>query len=141
MRETTSQSLGVVLRFLDIPGVQGVLGALLQLLAQTQWEVRHGGLLGLKYMLAVRQVSAHRTRDKYLDRVEQIHCSSLIRVCHRYTVHINCSRYVFIFTSQFSWVLFYLFKIKNVLFCSGYDRDSFANGAAPNILRPTGHRR
>ncbi|XP_064613763.1 TATA-binding protein-associated factor 172-like [Liolophura sinensis] len=55
VRETTSQSLGVVLRFLDTPGVQGVLGALLQLLAQTQWEVRHGGLLGLKYMLAVRQ--------------------------------------------------------------------------------------
>lgn len=30
---------------------------LLKLLTQEQWEVRHGGLLGIKYALAVRQVT------------------------------------------------------------------------------------
>lgn len=30
---------------------------LLKLLTQEQWEVRHGGLLGIKYALAVRQVN------------------------------------------------------------------------------------
>jgi hypothetical protein len=35
----------------------GVLKVLLQLLAQKEWEARHGGLLGLKYLLAVREVT------------------------------------------------------------------------------------
>lgn len=30
---------------------------LLTLQAQEEWEVRHGGLLGLKYLMAVRQVN------------------------------------------------------------------------------------
>jgi len=38
-------------------GVRGVLRVLLQLLVQKDWEARHGGLLGLKYLLAVREVS------------------------------------------------------------------------------------
>ena len=29
---------------------------LLTLQAQEEWEVRHGGLMGLKYLMAVRQV-------------------------------------------------------------------------------------
>ena len=36
--------------------VQNVVRVLLQLLQQNQWEVRHGGLLGLKYVMAVRKV-------------------------------------------------------------------------------------
>ncbi len=56
VRETCAQALGVVLRHMSVSGVQGVLGVLLQLLSQKQWEVRHGGLLGLKYLLAVRKV-------------------------------------------------------------------------------------
>jgi TATA-binding protein-associated factor len=38
-------------------GVNGVLKVLLQLLTQNEWEARHGGLLGLKYLLAVREVT------------------------------------------------------------------------------------
>jgi hypothetical protein len=38
-------------------GVNGVLKVLFQLLAQKDWEARHGGLLGLKYLLAVREVT------------------------------------------------------------------------------------
>lgn len=36
--------------------VEKVVSCLLQLLDNTDWEARHGGLLGLKYVLAVRQV-------------------------------------------------------------------------------------
>ncbi|KDR13008.1 TATA-binding protein-associated factor 172 [Zootermopsis nevadensis] len=35
--------------------VKGVLKILLQLLTHNEWEARHGGLLGLKYLLAVRE--------------------------------------------------------------------------------------
>jgi hypothetical protein len=37
-------------------GVNGVLRVLLQLLTHSEWEARHGGLLGLKYLLAVKEV-------------------------------------------------------------------------------------
>ncbi|XP_052235352.1 TATA-binding protein-associated factor 172-like isoform X2 [Dreissena polymorpha] len=55
VRETCAQTLGVVMKWLERGGIQGVLGVLLQLLQQAQWEVRHGGLLGIKYLLAVRR--------------------------------------------------------------------------------------
>ncbi|XP_078455706.1 TATA-binding protein-associated factor 172 [Lampetra fluviatilis] len=55
VRETCAQTLGVVLRHMRAEGVLGTTRVLLQLLGQEQWEVRHGGLLGLKYTLAVRQ--------------------------------------------------------------------------------------
>ncbi|XP_041362673.1 TATA-binding protein-associated factor 172-like isoform X2 [Gigantopelta aegis] len=55
VRETCAQTLGVIVKYLDIDGVHGVLGVLLQLLSQNRWEVRHGGLLSLKYLLAVRR--------------------------------------------------------------------------------------
>jgi hypothetical protein len=38
-------------------GVHKTVDVLLKLLTQEQWEVRHGGLLGIKYALAVRQVT------------------------------------------------------------------------------------
>ncbi|XP_060070663.1 TATA-binding protein-associated factor 172-like isoform X2 [Ylistrum balloti] len=55
VRETCAQTLGVVVRCLEPWGVEGVVHILLQLLAQRQWEVRHGGLLGFKYLLAIRK--------------------------------------------------------------------------------------
>ena len=56
MRESCSQSLGVVMKYLETESIRGVTNILLQLLKQQQWEVRHGGLLGIKYLLAVRRV-------------------------------------------------------------------------------------
>ena len=56
MRETCAQTLGVTLHHLSIPSIVGIVNILTQLLGQREWEVRHGGLLGLKYLLAVRQV-------------------------------------------------------------------------------------
>lgn len=60
VRETCAQCLGTVLRLMNETGIQGVLRVLLQLLEQTEWEARHGGLLGLKYLLAVKAVSLNR---------------------------------------------------------------------------------
>ncbi|XP_012515118.1 PREDICTED: TATA-binding protein-associated factor 172 [Propithecus coquereli] len=56
VRETCAQTLGVVLKHMNETGVHKTVDVLLKLLTQEQWEVRHGGLLGIKYALAVRQV-------------------------------------------------------------------------------------
>lgn len=56
VRETCAQALGVALRHMKENGVSMTVDVLLKLLKEDQWEVRHGGLLGIKYALAVRQV-------------------------------------------------------------------------------------
>ncbi|ORY95444.1 hypothetical protein BCR43DRAFT_301359 [Syncephalastrum racemosum] len=64
VRETCSQTLGVVLQYMRPEAVQKVHQTLLKLIAQDDeasfggrsiWEVRHAGLLGLKYAVAVRK--------------------------------------------------------------------------------------
>ncbi|KAI8096669.1 uncharacterized protein BX664DRAFT_324574 [Halteromyces radiatus] len=63
VRETCSQTLGVVLQYMQAEGVVKVHETLLKLIAQDDpafgsksiWEVRHAGLLGLKYTVAVRK--------------------------------------------------------------------------------------
>lgn len=56
VRETCAQTLGVALRHMNETGVSMTVEVLLKLLKEDQWEARHGGLLGIKYALAVRQV-------------------------------------------------------------------------------------
>lgn len=56
VRETCAQTLGVALRHMNESGVSMTVDVLLKLLKEDQWEARHGGLLGIKYALAVRQV-------------------------------------------------------------------------------------
>ena len=55
VRETTAQALGSLAKLMDAEQVQSVVSVLLQLLQQSEWETRHGGLLGLKYLMATRQ--------------------------------------------------------------------------------------
>ncbi|CAJ0917243.1 unnamed protein product [Ranitomeya imitator] len=55
VREACAQTLGVVLKHMNESGVHNTVKILLRLLTQEQWEVRHGGLLGIKYALAIRQ--------------------------------------------------------------------------------------
>ncbi|XP_061914731.1 TATA-binding protein-associated factor 172 [Entelurus aequoreus] len=55
VRETCAQALGVALLYMNETGVSMTVDVLLKLLQEDQWEVRHGGLLGIKYALAVRQ--------------------------------------------------------------------------------------
>ncbi|KAG8190202.1 hypothetical protein JTE90_011924 [Oedothorax gibbosus] len=55
VRETCAQVLGIVTNIVSKERVQRVLEILLQLLIRPEWEARHGGLLGLKYILSVRK--------------------------------------------------------------------------------------
>ncbi|GIY32713.1 TATA-binding protein-associated factor 172 [Caerostris extrusa] len=54
VRETCAQVLGTVANIMTVDRVKRILEILLQLLARPEWEARHGGLLGLKYILSVR---------------------------------------------------------------------------------------
>ncbi|XP_035893107.1 LOW QUALITY PROTEIN: TATA-binding protein-associated factor 172-like [Anopheles stephensi] len=55
VRETCAQVLGTVLRQLPLAKVHQTVAILLTFVKQKEWEVRHGGLLGIKYMLVVRE--------------------------------------------------------------------------------------
>ncbi|EDS39763.1 TATA-binding protein-associated factor 172 [Culex quinquefasciatus] len=55
VRETCAQVLGTVLKQLPIEKVHKTVNILLTFIKQKDWEVRHGGLLGIKYMLVVRE--------------------------------------------------------------------------------------
>ncbi|KAI3435532.1 hypothetical protein D9Q98_001597 [Chlorella vulgaris] len=55
VRETAAQAMGAVARPLPQHALPSLLGALRQLSEHSgEWEVRHGGLLGLKYVMAAR---------------------------------------------------------------------------------------
>ncbi|KAJ7534695.1 hypothetical protein O6H91_13G105700 [Diphasiastrum complanatum] len=55
VRETCAQALGAVLKQMHPPLVHETLGILLQMQRRPEWEVRHGSLLGIKYLIAIRQ--------------------------------------------------------------------------------------
>lgn len=55
VRETCAQVLGLTIKLLTTEGVNQVVSILLQLLQCQEWEARHGGMLGLKYLLAIRK--------------------------------------------------------------------------------------
>lgn len=65
VRETCAQTLGVCLAQMRAARVRSVARLLAALAAQRQWEARHGALLGFKYLLAARQVSAPTDRLPY----------------------------------------------------------------------------
>ncbi|KAF4791370.1 TATA-binding protein-associated factor 172 isoform X1 [Turdus rufiventris] len=69
VRETCAQTLGVVLKHMNETGVHKTVDVLLKLLTQEQWEVRHGGLLGIKYALAVRQDMINTLLPKVLPAI------------------------------------------------------------------------
>lgn len=56
MRETCAQALGMTSLHMSVGLLHSVVGILVQLLQRPEWEARHGGLLGVKYILAARQV-------------------------------------------------------------------------------------
>ncbi|KAH8383101.1 hypothetical protein KR009_006769, partial [Drosophila setifemur] len=56
VRETCAQVLGTLVKEIDAGKVQRIVDILLQLIQhKNEWEVRHGGLLGLKYVFVVRE--------------------------------------------------------------------------------------
>jgi TATA-binding protein-associated factor len=54
VRETVAQTLGVLMQFCDKELCIATSQALLMLVGQGGWEVRHAGLIGLKYWMGVR---------------------------------------------------------------------------------------
>lgn len=54
VRETCAQVLGIALKEMPTNMVQRTVDILVRLMKHNEWEVRHGGLLGIKYMLVVR---------------------------------------------------------------------------------------
>jgi len=57
VRETCAQALGVVLRGLTHESLRHVTRVLHDMQSIPEWEVRHGGMLGLKYLVVVRKES------------------------------------------------------------------------------------
>lgn len=55
VRETCGQALGALLQHMSPKAVPRVQQVLLTLAQHKTWEVRHGGLLGMKYVMAVRK--------------------------------------------------------------------------------------
>lgn len=49
---------GSIVNVMSKERVEKVVVLLLKLLSNAEWEARHGGLLGLKYLLVVRQVTS-----------------------------------------------------------------------------------
>ncbi|XP_024995826.1 TATA-binding protein-associated factor BTAF1 isoform X6 [Cynara cardunculus var. scolymus] len=55
VRETCAQALGAVLKYMHPLLVHETLNVLLKMQRRPEWEIRHGSLLGIKYLVAVRQ--------------------------------------------------------------------------------------
>lgn len=55
VRETCAQVLGIALKEMPTNVVKSTVDILIRLMQQNEWEVRHGGMLGIKYMLVVRE--------------------------------------------------------------------------------------
>ncbi|XAR57644.1 Nucleoplasmin ATPase [Bertholletia excelsa] len=59
VRETCAQALGAVLKYVHPTLVHETLNILLKMQRRPEWEIRHGSLLGVKYLVAVRQEMLH----------------------------------------------------------------------------------
>lgn len=55
VRETCAQVLGTILKQMPIELVHKTVEILQKFIKQKDWEVRHGGILGIKYMVVVRE--------------------------------------------------------------------------------------
>uniref|UniRef100_A0A1I8PPP2 TATA-binding protein-associated factor 172 n=1 Tax=Stomoxys calcitrans TaxID=35570 RepID=A0A1I8PPP2_STOCA len=55
VRETCAQVLGTIVKEMEANKVHEIVYILRTLLKQSEWEVRHGGLLGMKYVFVVRE--------------------------------------------------------------------------------------
>lgn len=55
VRETCAQALGAAFKYMHPALVYETLNILLKMQCRPEWEIRHGSLLGIKYLVAVRQ--------------------------------------------------------------------------------------
>lgn len=69
VRETCAQVLGTIVKEMTISQVCQVVEMLRLLMKQEDWEVRHGALLGFKYIFVVRQELLPMYLPKTIDHV------------------------------------------------------------------------
>ncbi|XP_015784868.1 TATA-binding protein-associated factor 172 [Tetranychus urticae] len=69
VRETAAQTLGSIFNIMSKDNVFSTVKILLQLLVRPEWETRHGGLLGLKYLLAIRSDLTFELLPKVFDSI------------------------------------------------------------------------
>jgi TATA-binding protein-associated factor len=69
VRESCAQALGAVSKFLDEATIFQILAILSKLQSNPLWEVRHGGLLGTKYLIAVRMDIAPKILPMVADSI------------------------------------------------------------------------
>ncbi|KAL1212506.1 TATA-binding protein-associated factor BTAF1 [Cardamine amara subsp. amara] len=55
VREACAQALGATFKYMSSSLIYETLNILLQMQRRPEWEIRHGSLLGIKYLVAVRQ--------------------------------------------------------------------------------------
>ncbi|KAJ4895796.1 TATA-binding protein-associated factor BTAF1 [Raphanus sativus] len=55
VREACAQALGATFKYMSPSLIYETLNILLQMQRRSEWEIRHGSLLGIKYLVAVRQ--------------------------------------------------------------------------------------
>uniref|UniRef100_A0A1L8DH30 Putative chromatin remodeling complex wstf-iswi small subunit n=2 Tax=Nyssomyia neivai TaxID=330878 RepID=A0A1L8DH30_9DIPT len=55
VRETCAQVLGTLLKQIPQEKIKSTMDILVRMIKHEEWEVRHGGLLGIKYLLVVRE--------------------------------------------------------------------------------------
>eukprot|EP01135_Chromosphaera_perkinsii_P008708 Nk52_evm41s1444 gene=Nk52_evmTU41s1444 len=76
VREVCAQLMAVLLKHMETQLMEHVFKLLLKLQSVSQWESRHGGLLGIKYVLAVRSdlapVFANRVVDYLCNGLEDL---------------------------------------------------------------------
>ncbi|XP_008219029.1 PREDICTED: TATA-binding protein-associated factor BTAF1 [Prunus mume] len=66
VRETCAQALGVVFKYMHPTLVHETLNILLKMQCRPEWEIRHGSLLGIKYLVAVRREMLPNLLDRIL---------------------------------------------------------------------------
>lgn len=69
VRETCAQALGTVLKDMPANKVMRTVETLLKFTEQAAWEVRHGGLLGLKYLVVIREDLILEYLPRILDHI------------------------------------------------------------------------
>ncbi|KAI6652317.1 TATA-binding protein-associated factor [Oopsacas minuta] len=69
VRETCAQALGLLSLHHSNEQLSQIVSILIQLISQDKWEIQHGGLLGLKYILATRPDLASLLLSKSLPHV------------------------------------------------------------------------
>ncbi|KAJ7964144.1 TATA-binding protein-associated factor BTAF1 [Quillaja saponaria] len=66
VRETCAQGLGAAFKYMHPNMVHETLSILLKMQCRPEWEIRHGSLLGIKYLIAVRKEMLHHLLDSVL---------------------------------------------------------------------------